>query len=162
MRPLLLPVALLTAAPLLAQDGVLTFADVSAASGVQFVHQTANTYTQWNYTGGMAVGDWDRDGDSDLFVITGGRPDGVVAPDKLFINDGSGSFDDQAAAWGLGDAHNGKGATAGDYNDDGWLDLYVTSAGPVNGAAPGHHRLYRNNGNYSFSEFVKVGVPLTV
>lgn len=98
--------------------------------------------------GGGAVGDFNNDGWQDLFVVSGGS-----VPDYLFINNGDGTFTDRAAQWGLTDLHMGAGAAVGDYNADGWLDLYVTSYGDA--AAPmttGAHRLYRNNGNGTFSD----------
>ena len=98
-------------------------------------------------TAGGAVGDFNNDGWQDLFVIDGG-----TGPDHLFINNGDGTFTDDAAAWGLVDVHWGSGAAVGDYNDDGWSDIFVTSFGDAAGMRPGAHRLYRNNGHGSFSE----------
>jgi hypothetical protein len=132
---------------LLAQDGTPAFSDQAAAAGVQFQHQNGSGFTQSNYTAGGTVGDFNRDGQTDLFAISGGGP----GRDKLFMNNGDGTFTDKALAWELLAIHNGKGATTGDYNDDGWLDIYATSAGPLFAVAPGHHKLYRNNGNDSFT-----------
>lgn len=102
---------------------------------------------QW-MTGGMAVGDFNNDGHQDLFWICGGGD-----PDRLFINDGKGSFDEQAVAWGIDELHGGCGAAVGDYDGDGWDDIYVSSFGTVSEALePGHNRLYHNNGNGTFSE----------
>jgi hypothetical protein len=102
--------------------------------------------------GGMAVGDFNNDGWQDVFVIGGG-----AAADHLFINDGDGTFADQAAAWGIDQLHMGMGASTGDFNNDGWLDLYVTSAGPT-GSPPqvGSHRLYRNDSGSGKPGFVNV------
>ncbi|MCA9290488.1 MAG: VCBS repeat-containing protein [Phycisphaerales bacterium] len=97
-------------------------------------------------TGGMAVGDFDRDGRPDLFVVGGG-----LAPDRLYMNQGDGTFTDVAAAWGIAAMHCGCGASAADYDGDGWIDLYVTSFGaPGGGGQIGTHRLYRNTGAGSF------------
>jgi hypothetical protein len=72
-------------------------------------------------------------------------------PDRLLLNQGDGSFVDIAEAGGLGEKHVGSGATVGDYNGDGWLDIYVTSHGPPDATGPGQHRLYRNNGDLTFT-----------
>ena len=109
-------------------------------------------------TGGVGVGDFNNDGWPDLFVIGGG-----LAADKLFINNGDGTFTNQAATWGVAALHGGVGVAVGDYNKDGWQDIYVTSFGsPGQPGQPGKHRLYRNNGNGSFSEVaVQAGVNVT-
>jgi hypothetical protein len=107
--------------------------------------------------GGLAVGDFDRDGLPDVFVPSGGK-----RPDYLFINQGDGHFVDEAAAWGLTDVHAGNGAAVGDYDDDGLLDLYVTSAGPEGAVGtPGHNRLYRNRGGF-FEEVAEQAGVATV
>ena len=136
------------------------FNDQTAASGI------ANTYTPAidfglagaaDMLGGGSVADFDRDGHQDVFVTSGG-----IGPDRLFINNGDGTFTDEAAAWGLTELHMGGGAAAGDYNGDGWIDLYVTSFGPPSGPIIGRHKLYRNNGNGTFTDVAQAaGVALT-
>ncbi len=97
---------------------------------------------------GGAIGDFNNDGFPDIFYV---RAEGGA--DMLFINDGDGTFTNQAAAWGVDATHLGNGAAAGDFNNDGHLDLFVTSYGPVgSGGLVGQHRLYRNNGNSTFTE----------
>jgi hypothetical protein len=124
------------------------FSNHTAAAGVTVSHSSSG-FANSNYAGGGAVGDFNRDGWQDIFMCKGGS--GGLA-DRLFINDGDGTFTDRAADWGLTAAHKGKGAAVGDFNNDGWLDLYVTSAGPDGqAAAPGHNKLYRNNGNGTFT-----------
>jgi hypothetical protein len=136
----------LCVAPLSAQDGVPSFSNQAAAAGVQFMHANPTFFTQADYTGGGAAGDFNRDGHMDIFAVSGGN-----TRDHLYINNGNGTFSDRALQWGLGVVHLGKGASVADYNDDGWPDIYVTSAGPVGAPAAGHHRLYRNNGNGTFT-----------
>jgi hypothetical protein len=135
------------AGPVTAQGGTPTFSDRAAFAGVDFFHSNPSSFIQSQYSGGGAAGDFNRDGWMDFFAVSGGN-----ARDHLYINNGDGTFTDRATAWGMVTVHLGKGATAGDYNDDGWLDLYVTSAGPVGAQAGGHHKLYRNNGNNTFTE----------
>ncbi len=134
---------------------------VSSASAVDpsFTIETANVglaathatlgFPLSEYTSGGSPGDFNNDGWQDLFVVSGGSNS---QPDRLFINDGDGTFTDCAVEWGLTALHKGKGTCVGDFDRDGWLDLYVTSAGPVGqNAAPGHNKLYRNNGNGTFT-----------
>ncbi len=143
--PAIIAAALGPGGPALAGNPV--FDEIAVDLGVAAVHNTAG-YVHADYTGGGAVGDFNNDGCQDLFVISGGVGN---VPDHLYINNCNGTFTDRAAEWGLGTAHLGKGASVGDFNKDGWLDLYVTSAGPVGGPGPGHHKLYRNNGNGTFT-----------
>jgi len=141
----------------------ITLTEHTAASGLTATHMpdlAGIPYSQYTQTGGMAVGDFNQDGCPDLFWLGGG-----LTPDKLFINacDGSGTFTDQAAAWGVAVLHTGSGAAVGDYNNDGLPDIYVTSFGQpgVNGDEAGSHRLYRNDGG-SFTEVaVAAGVNQT-
>jgi hypothetical protein len=124
------------------------FSNQTASTGIVSTHATSG-FAQFVYAGGAAVGDFDRDGRQDLFVISGGSGG---QPDRLFMNNGDGTFTNRAAEWGLTLVHKGKSVCVGDYDNDGWLDLYVTSAGPVGqNPGPGHHKLYRNNGNGTFT-----------
>jgi hypothetical protein len=135
------------AAPVVAQ---VAFESAAGEVGLVAVHapdaDAMPEIQEW-MTGGLAVGDYNGDGYADLFCVGGG-----LAPDKLFINDGNGHFTDEAADWGVAALHMSNGASAADYDGDGWIDIYVTSFGPSGGpAAPGYHRLYHNNGNGSFT-----------
>lgn len=98
-------------------------------------------------TAGGAAGDFDNDGDQDLFLIGGS-----ASTDRLYINDGSGHFVDQAVQWGVARTHTGSGAAVGDFNNDGWLDIMVTSMGPPNQPRADYHILYKNNGDGTFSD----------
>jgi len=98
-------------------------------------------------TGGGACGDFDNDGDQDIFIIGGSG-----SLDHLYINDGTGNFTDQAQAWGVARAHKGSGVAVGDYNNDGFLDIMMTSLGPVDELALGWNTLYHNNGDGTFTD----------
>ena len=89
----------------------------------------------------------DRDGDQDLFILSGGHE-----PDRLYINNADGTFTDQAASWGVALRHLGGGASVADYDNDGDLDIFVTSMGtdPIDLLADSHI-LYRNNGDQTFT-----------
>jgi len=123
------------------------FSNQTASAGLAGVIFVPGIYNHPTYTGPVVCGDFDRDGWQDLYVPSGG---GGGDPDYLFINDGDGTFTDRAAEWGLTDVHMGKGAAVGDYNNDGWLDIYVTSGGSGVTGTPGNHRLYRNSGAGTF------------
>jgi hypothetical protein len=120
-----------------------SFTDVTAASGITAVHTWVTaTYT----TSSAAAGDFNGDGWQDLLV-----QNGVAADNALYVNDGDGSFTDRAAAWGVQETYGGDGATVGDYDGDGWLDVYVQSRGPLP-FAPGLNKLYHNDGGAGFSD----------
>ncbi|EDM77051.1 hypothetical protein PPSIR1_19449 [Plesiocystis pacifica SIR-1] len=86
---------------------------------------------QW-FTGGVSVGDVDRDGFPDLFMTR------LSAPDHLFLNQGDGTFVDVAEAVGLGACTFTNGTNFGDIDNDGDLDILVTGVGV------GRHYLYVN------------------
>lgn len=84
--------------------------------------------------GGVALADFDRDGDLDLFVVDGSTLDRVRAgepglPPRLFLNDGTGHFAPAPEAWAMKASRWGMGCAVGDVDGDGWLDVYVTHWG---------------------------------
>ena len=87
---------------------------------------------------GVAWGDYDNDGDLDLYLANDGQAN------KLFRNDGGGVFADATVA-PLGDTGNSTGVAWGDYDNDGDFDLYFANYGQAN-------KLLRNNGGGSFSD----------
>ncbi|KIG12425.1 ASPIC/UnbV domain-containing protein [Enhygromyxa salina] len=86
---------------------------------------------QW-FTGGVSVGDVNADGWPDVFMTR------LAAPDHLFLNQGDGTFVDVAAQVGLGDCSWTNGSVFGDIDEDGDLDLLVTSVGAT------EHQLWIN------------------
>ncbi len=109
--------------------------------GVAFADSTSAPVGNTDYGSGMAWGDYDNDGDMDLYLVNDGQAN------KLFRNDG-GVFVD-VTAWPLNDAGQGKTADWGDYDNDGDLDLYL-------GNTMGNNKLFRNNGGGSFSDATPV------
>ncbi len=98
-------------------------------------------YTTADGEAGSAWGDYDNDGDMDVFVAD--PRSGVRGP--LLRNEGDGTFTDVGLAAGVSDTSSQRGAAWGDYDHDGWLDLYVTSA------EDGGNVLYRNLGDGTFA-----------
>lgn len=124
------------------------FTEQANSAGFTHTHQTVSGFSDMEFqnAGGVAF-DFDRDGDQDLFVIGGS-----AGFDRLYLNNGDGTFTDISAAAGVDRAHRGSGAAAADYDNDGDLDIYVTSIGPALFQNPGANLLYRNNGNGTFTD----------
>jgi len=143
MGPFVCPlsaVAILATAQAGAQ--LFNFTDVSVEAGVDVTHVSGESPFLVFMSAGGAAADFDRDGWVDLFVLGGG---GIA--DRLFINNRDGTFSDRAEEWGVAIAQHSFGASAADYDGDGWIDLYVTSYGPGDQSpAPMQHKLFRNNG----------------
>lgn len=133
-------------------DDVGVGVSFSSALDVELVKDTAVMM------GGAGAADFDNDGDTDLFILGGGNH-----RDSLFVNDGAGNFTDITEAAGLAEPHLGSGVAVGDYNSDGWLDIFVTSHGvPDADASTGSHLLYRNNGDLTFTDVaLEAGVATT-
>ncbi len=143
-RALLLTAALGLAPALAAQT---SYVDVTDACGLTMTHTPDPSHPMVAMVGGATVADFNQDGWPDIFVFSGG-----TVPDRLFINNANGTFSEQSAAWGLTDLEMGSGACAGDYDKDGWPDLFITSFGVPGAPGPGQNRLYRNNGNGTFTD----------
>ncbi len=98
--------------------------------------------------GGVALFDYDNDGDLDVYQVRHQSPDDnfpelqAPAPNRLYQQQDDGTFVDVSSVAAVGDPGYGHGAAVGDVDNDGDLDLYVTNYGP--------DALYRNEGNGSF------------
>ena len=113
-----------------------------AATGIIHVHAPAMD-SFFTFSGGGAVGDFNRDGRQDLFLVTGG--DG---PDRRYLNQGNGTFREVAEEAGVAEVHRGHGLAGGDVDKDGWLDIFISSLGPMTDewSMPGQHLLWLNQG----------------
>ena len=96
---------------------------------------------------GAIFGDYDNDGDPDLYIIRDGWYGGE--PNTLYRNEGDGTFMDVTTVAGVGDAGSAVCAAFGDYDNDGWLDIFVAN-GVARDGSP--NVLYRNNGNGTFTD----------
>jgi hypothetical protein len=113
--------------------------DVTADAGIAFTH-TSGAYGEKllpeTMGGGAAVIDYDRDGDADLLFVNSTtwpwkRAEGEAAPTlALYANDGKGKFTDVTTSAGLDIALYGMGAAVGDFNGDGWSDVFLSAVGP--------------------------------
>ena len=138
-------------------DGSFTERGIAAGLGI-----TGDIYTQ-----GVVTGDIDNDGYRDIFVTTYGLTTDVmgVQPNLLFHNNGNGTFINISQAAGITHSARSASATMGDYNLDGFLDIYVANYVAVQGfirdsfnRIVGYSHtgftdyLYKNNGNGTFTE----------
>jgi enediyne biosynthesis protein E4 len=133
------------------------FTDVTEASGVRFKHVSTpeKRYIVESMSGGVALLDFDNDGYLDIYFVNSLTVDLVKSKGKtrsvLYRNRGDGTFADVTDRAGVGDIGWGMGVAVGDYNNDGFQDLYVTCVGP--------NHLLRNNGDGTFTDTTqKAGV----
>lgn len=141
------------------QDG--TFEEVGFASGLGI---TANLFTT-----GASAADIDNDGWSDLYIVVRSTNDNLnlFTHDLIFRNNGDGTFTNITSTTGIvADSLFGMMATFGDYNMDGWLDIYVSNnfSGPMSEVwdstgllnfphfTGSENKLYRNNGDLTFTD----------
>jgi hypothetical protein len=145
------------------------FTDVTAALGLHFQYlssHTAKHYLPETMGAGVALFDYDNDGRLDIFLVNGApitdpTPKGSIPQksgpqywNRLFHQKPDGTFEDVTEKAGLQGSGYGMGIAVGDYDNDGYEDLYVT--------AYGGNKLYHNNGNGTFSDVTeKAGVAGT-
>ncbi|PYQ18566.1 MAG: RNA-binding protein, partial [Acidobacteria bacterium] len=137
------------------------FTDITQAAGIDFKHEnsaTSNKYLLETMGGGVALFDFDNDGRLDVFFTNGAKIEdvpGAGPPDKserrfwnrLYRQKEDGTFADvteRAGLTGMPQNRYGMGVAVGDYDNDGFADLYVTNYGG--------NTLYRNNGDGTFRD----------
>jgi len=144
------------------QDGHETpgnFVDITARSGVRFQHVASHTtkkYLPETMGSGVALFDYDNDGRLDIFLVNGAplsdpTPKGTIPQktgpkdwSRLFHQKNDGTFEDVTEKAGLAGVGYGMGVAVGDFDNDGYEDLFVT--------AYGGNKLYHNNGDGTFTD----------
>ena len=142
-------------------EAAIDFRDIAAPAGLtartvigsdrtkQFILETTG--------GGAAILDYDGDGWSDIFLVNGApleKAGGETPVSHLYRNAGDGTFTDVTAKAGVGGRGWGQGVCAGDYDNDGKVDLFVTYYGD--------QILYHNNGDGTFSDVTgRAGLALS-
>jgi hypothetical protein len=139
------------------QPNGIHFTDITEQAGLTFKHVSSpdKRYIAESMSGGVALFDYDNDGYLDIYLVNSLTIDLVKSNQKtrsaLYHNNGDGTFTDVTDKAGVGDIGWGMGAAVGDYNNDGFDDLYVTCLGP--------NHLLKNNGNGTFTDVTqKAGV----
>jgi hypothetical protein len=130
----------------------VSFLNVARESGLNaktiFGGEHKNKYLLETTGCGVAFYDYDNDGWLDIFLVNGWRLEGFPAGNEpsshLFRNNRDGTFTDVTAKAGVGHSGWGQGVCIGDYDNDGWEDLFVTYYGK--------NVLYHNNGDGTFSD----------
>lgn len=125
--------------------------DVTAEAGVNFKHThggAGERYYVETMGSGCAFFDYDNDGDLDIYLVNGAPLPGYSAKETptnmLYQNQGDGRFTDVTKQAGVGDTGYGIGCAVADYNNDGFVDIFLTNFGT--------NVLYRNNGDGTFSD----------
>jgi enediyne biosynthesis protein E4 len=126
--------------------------DVTRQTGITFVHTDGSSgrrYIVESVCCGLATFDYNGDGKIDILFLNGallpGSPTTTPPPrNALYRNDGGWKFTDVTQAAGLGDTNYHLGVCIGDYNNDGYPDIYLNNFGP--------NTLYRNNGDGTFTD----------
>lgn len=133
-----------------APKGPVEFRDITTAAGIRFVHNNGahgKKYLPETLGPGVAFIDYDNDGWPDIFLVNGtdwpDRAQKHTTP-KLYHNNHDGTFTDVTHKAGLNVEMFGLGAAVGDYDNDGFDDIFVT--------AYGQNHLFHNNGNGTFTD----------
>ena len=144
------------------KTGPVVFIDVTAKAGLsKWRNVTGSKQKQVIIEAkgsGVCLLDYDNDGWLDIYLVNGSTLDALAgkapAPHAaLFHNNHDGTFTDVTASAGVANDRWGTGCVVGDFNNDGWPDLYVTNVGAS--------RLYRNNHDGTFTDVAeKAGVAL--
>lgn len=136
------------------------YQEIIKYSGIDFIHTIGDDHLSnlvESVGGGAAFLDYDQDGYLDLYLSNGNytenlsmnedNPPNTSSENRLYRNRGNGTFEDVTKKARVGDRGYGMGITVGDFDNDGYPDIYVSNYGP--------NVLYHNNGNGTFSDVTK-------
>jgi hypothetical protein len=141
-----------------------SFSDITALTGIEFKHEASHTSQKYfieTMGSGVAVFDYDSDALLDIFLVNGAALQDPMGPAKepdksdrrywnrLYRNNGNLTFTDVTEKAGVQGRFYGMGVAAGDYDNDGHPDLYVTNFGA--------NLLYHNNGDGTFADVTQKG-----
>jgi hypothetical protein len=137
---------------LAASSGPIDFEEIAGKAGLAFVSNsspTPNKNQPETMLAGVALLDYDNDGYLDVYVVNGAaipslRKEGPAWWNRLFHNNRDGTFTDVTAKAGVAGEGYGMGAAVGDFDNDGWPDLYVANVTA--------NQLFRNNRDGTFAD----------
>ncbi|HEV3059554.1 MAG TPA: CRTAC1 family protein [Vicinamibacterales bacterium] len=139
-----------------AGSAAVWFEDIASRAGIDFVHRSGHEtrhYLPEIMGGGAALFDMDNDGFLDIYLVQSGSllNPSAGSGNRLYRNRGDGTFEDVTERSGAGIRGYGMGVAAGDFDNDGYTDLYVTNFG--------HNVLLKNDGHGHFIDVTaKAGV----
>jgi hypothetical protein len=128
------------------------FSDITAAAGIHFTHFKGNDGVSINleeFGPGVCVSDYDKDGWQDIYFVNGRDRynRNISVKNALYRNNGNGTFTDVTDSAGVPGTNFGLGCVWGDYDNDGFPDLFVSQFGA--------NILYHNNGDGTFTDVTK-------
>jgi len=154
VRRIVLPVVLFCGITASSMSGGVVFNDVTKETDITFIHADGSGgkfYIMETVSAGLALFDYDKDGDIDIYFINGAALKGTTYEEPptnaLYRNEGNLKFVDVTKASGVGDTGFGLGVCVGDYDNDGDQDIYLNNHGL--------NILYRNNGDGTFTDVAK-------